>query len=112
MIELSNVSPKVYFAHYGDKSESKLPDNVRELPGINHVNQKGEFVFENGFKATIDVFIPCTGYSYDFPFLTQECEIKVKENGRIVAPLYKHLIHINILRWFFLGYSGKLHRCQ
>ena len=93
MVELSKYCSQVYYAYKGDKLQTTLPTNVFELPLIDRVNESGEFVFENGFKTLVDVFMPCTGYSYDFPFLTEECELHVVEGGRVVTPLYKHLIH-------------------
>ena len=93
LVELSEYCSLVYLAHKGDKVTSRLPTNVVELPLIDRVNESGEFVFENGFKTLVDVFMPCTGYLYDFPFLTAECELHLKDGGRIVTPLYKHFIH-------------------
>lgn len=93
MVELSKYSSVVYFAHQGQKFQSELPTNVMELPDINHVSNRGEFVFENGLIASVDVFLPCTGYVYDFSFLSKECEVHVKEDGKGVTSLYKHMIH-------------------
>lgn len=108
MVELSKYCSQIYYAHKGDKLQTTLPTNVLELPLIDHVRESGEFVFENGFKTFADVFMPCTGYTYDFPFLTKECKIHVVEDGRVVTPLYKHLIHI---KYPSLALPGLIWKC-
>lgn len=45
----------------------------------------------------IDVIMLCTGYRYSFPFLTEACGISVTLQGRVVTPLYRHLIPVS--RW-------------
>ena len=93
LVELSKHCSLIYLSHKGDKVPSRLPPNIVKLPLIDHANESGEFVFENGFKTLVDVFMPCTGYLYDFPFLTAQCELRLKDGGGVVTPLYKYFIH-------------------
>ena len=62
------------------KVTSVLPDNVKECPNISYVNEHGHFVFEDSSFVVVDAFIPCTGYSLNFPFLAKECNVDIKEN--------------------------------
>ncbi|OQV20574.1 putative Senecionine N-oxygenase [Hypsibius exemplaris] len=48
-------------------------------------------ILEDGSTADIDAVILCTGFAYDFPFLSKECRVEASR-GR-VTPLYRHLIN-------------------
>lgn len=47
--------------------------------------------FSDGSSEEVDVVIHCTGYTYNYPFLTKECGIIVDQ---YVSPLYLHLFNI------------------
>ena len=72
------------------------------MPPIDHVTETSA-VFTNGEREKVDVILLCTGYQYDFPFLDPACGVTLKDNGRRVTPLYKHLIHTQYPSLFFIG---------
>lgn len=49
-----------------------------------------------------DVLLMATGYAYDFFFLDPECGVKV-DQGKVVSPLYEHVIHIERPTLAFIG---------
>jgi len=100
-VELSRHCKNVYLSHRKDFFSSKLPDNLIQKPDISHVNEEGHFVFEDGSEAKVDVFIPCTGYHYDFPFLSENCRMNIEEG--VVHGLYKHVFDIKRPSLAFVG---------
>ncbi|WP_150466267.1 NAD(P)-binding domain-containing protein [Francisella sp. SYW-9] len=68
----------------------------------------------NQNRVEIDEIIFCTGYKYDFPFLSQDI-VSTKDN--IVEPLYNQLLHEKYLNLAFIGLPWKtlpfvLSECQ
>jgi hypothetical protein len=61
----------------------------------------GTVLFQDGQKRPADVIIFCTGYNFSFPFLTDDCEITVKDNR--ITHLYKHLFNIKYPSMSFIG---------
>lgn len=45
--------------------------------------------------------IYCTGYRYNFPFLDSDI-IQVKNDGKVVTPLFEHVAHRDFLDSFFI----------
>ena len=107
MVELSNYCSKIFYSHRKTKSNAKFPENILELPAIKHISDIGDVVFENSFTSSVDVIMFCTGYCFSFPFLSEECEVFVKENGRIVTPVYKHLFHTKYPSLVMVGLPWK-----
>ncbi|XP_066377051.1 flavin-containing monooxygenase FMO GS-OX-like 2 isoform X1 [Miscanthus floridulus] len=56
---------------------------------IDHAQEDGTVVFQDGSSIKADVIMHCTGYLYDFPFLGDDSTITVDDNR--VDPLYKHI---------------------
>lgn len=81
---------QVYLSHNNPPLVTPLPSNVEQVPGIQSLGVKS-VTFQNGREEDVDVVLCCTGYRYDFPFFTKECEVHVDDER--VTPLYKHLIH-------------------
>lgn len=78
--------------HWPEPITTRFPANVRQAPDVARVTERGvEFV--DGTAAPCDVLFYCTGYLYSFPFLSEECEVRVVDNH--VQPLYKHLVHVD-----------------
>lgn len=77
----------------------KFP-NVLETVSCRDFTQNS-VIFEDGTEERIDAIILCTGFKYDFPFLTPECRTLV-ERGR-VSPLYRHLVHCELHSLVFVG---------
>ena len=90
-IELGNHASRVYLSHNNERLNTPLPSNMVQVMGVERI--EGERIFlRDGTSVTADVFIFCTGYRYSFPFLHENCGIRVDAN--YVTPLYKHLINI------------------
>ncbi|XP_047083429.1 flavin-containing monooxygenase FMO GS-OX-like 2 isoform X2 [Lolium rigidum] len=59
---------------------------------IDHAEEDGTVVFQDGSQVKADTILHCTGYKYKFPFLDESDDaigIFVDENR--VGPLYKHV---------------------
>ena len=57
-------------------------------------------VFTDGQEVEIDSFVYCTGFVYDFPFLTPDI---VDVTNQRVTPLYKHMFHTFYNNLIFIG---------
>jgi len=82
--------------HIADRSApastcNKQPgyDNLWLHSMIDHAQEDGTVVFQDGSSIKADVIMHCTGYLYDFPFLGDDSTITVDDNR--VDPLYKHI---------------------
>ena len=105
-------------------------DNQKELHNLQNSKKGIKFISciqkykktEHGYLAVtanqnsieIDEVIFCTGYKYDFPFLSQDI---VSTKGNIVEPLYNQLLHEKYLNLAFVGLPWKtlpfvLSECQ
>ncbi|XP_071453994.1 uncharacterized protein [Hetaerina americana] len=88
-----------------DRSQRKIlkgfPQNVSLAPAVMHAVDNG-FMLKGGIHCPADTLVYCTGYLYDFPFLSQQCKIEVV-NGDLVRPLYKHLVNIEHPTMCFIG---------
>lgn len=73
---------------------------MEQKQGISSLTATG-FVAEDGTHTEIDALMMCTGYKYDFPFLSPTCSVSTKDER--VMPLYKHLIHIEWPKLSFIG---------
>ncbi|XP_069693152.1 uncharacterized protein [Periplaneta americana] len=100
-MEVSTVAVEIYLSHnLPDPLTCNLPPNVKQVPGIKSASSEG-FTFMDDSKVEADALIYCTGYKFNFPFLTPECEVRI--DGRRVMPLYKHLIHTEMPTMCFVG---------
>ena len=90
----------MYLCHRKKRLVTPLPPNVEQKLSIKSLTEKG-FVAEDDTFCEIDVLILCTGYKYNFPFLSVDCAVSTTEER--VTPLYKHIIHID---WPSLAFIG------
>lgn len=90
----------MYLCHRNYKLETVLPKNVSQKPGIKYLTAN-QVVLENDEVVEVDVLLLCTGYRYDFPFLTEECKLHIEDER--LTPLYKHLIHTDHPSLSFIG---------
>ena len=88
MLDVSREARSVYLCNRGAPVLGDLPSNIEQLPSIDVVETDGTVCFTNNEKRHVDSVILCTGYHYTFPFLTEECGIRVED--RRIVPLYKH----------------------
>ncbi|KAL6446644.1 hypothetical protein ACFW04_001255 [Cataglyphis niger] len=91
-IELSDYAACVYLSHNHDRLTSPLPLTMIQVAGVQSI-QETTFRLRDGTTVNdINILIFCTGYKYSFPFLNENCDIRIDNN--YVTPLYKHLINI------------------
>lgn len=89
--QLEPSAKQVFLSHNMSKEPGIMfPDRVKLKPKVKSLFDK-TVTFLDDSTEEVDVIIYCTGYTYNFPFLTEECGLIVDQN---VSPLYKHLINI------------------
>ncbi|XP_046405917.1 flavin-containing monooxygenase FMO GS-OX5-like [Ischnura elegans] len=100
-LEISRQAKNVILSHHlTDPIATKFPDNVQQKPDIASMSKKG-VTFKDGTRAEVDTIFYCTGYKYNFPFLSEACRVTAEDNH--VRPLYKHLIHTEFPTLCFVG---------
>ena len=82
-VEIAAVAKHVTLSHKTPPLPTNLPSNVNEKLPIKEIDTYHLVVFEDDSICEADIIVFCTGYLYDFPFLTPECEIKVKNKKSI-----------------------------
>ncbi|XP_057805544.1 flavin-containing monooxygenase FMO GS-OX5-like [Salvia miltiorrhiza] len=90
-LEIAAVAKQVHLSSRSSEvrvSKMDYGDNMWQHSKIDHANENGEVVFEDGDVVHADIILHCTGFLYSFPFLKTE-GISVEE-GR-VGYLYKHI---------------------
>ena len=100
-IELSQFAAQVYLSHNNPLLTTRLPTNVTQVKGVESCIGPGLFLLTDGSKLQCTAVILATGYNYTFPFLSEDCKIRV-ENKRVQA-LYKHLLSIEYPTLCFIG---------
>lgn len=91
-VALSGAASVVLSHHWPEPITTRFPDNVRQAGDVVKVSERS-VQFADGSTGPADVLFYCTGYLYSFPFLSEECRVRVEDNH--VQPLYKHLVHID-----------------
>lgn len=99
--DLASHAKHVLLSQHTERINSILPPNLFQLPDVLSIADSGEIEFTNGERHRVDSILLCTGYEYDFPFLSSECGVKVQDHR--VSPLYKHLVHIRHPSMAFIG---------
>lgn len=104
-LDLSNRANYVGLSHHSTTLAPDLfPKNVFQVPDLECITENGFVHFINGTSDSFDAIILCTGYKYNFPFLTEECGIKTTNNH--VTSLYKHVLNIEHPTMFFIGLTN------
>lgn len=92
-IEIARVASKVFWcgnAFARSQAGSLLPTGgAIAYPSPTHFDAAGRLCFEGDHSLDIDDFMFCTGYRYDFPFLSDDI-VRVDDNW--VHPLYLDLL--------------------
>lgn len=103
--DLSNTAKYIGISHHSTYITSDtFPVNVAQLPDVSFITGDGNVHFINETTKAFDAIIFCTGYKYNFPFLTDECGIKTTNNH--VTSLYKHVVNIEHPTMFFIGLTN------
>ena len=79
---------------------SEFPANVRAVAPVSLAKERS-VVLVTGEELDIDDVIECTGYAYDFPFLSEACQPGVKDGH--LSRLYKALVHVDYPTLLFIG---------
>ncbi|XP_046402271.1 flavin-containing monooxygenase FMO GS-OX-like 4 [Ischnura elegans] len=100
-LEVARVAKSVTICHRPTPwLPSGFPPDIKLSGNIVSAREEG-LELDDGTFYECDALIYCTGYCYSFPFLTQECGIKVENN--CVVPLYKQLINAEHPSMCFVG---------
>lgn len=92
---------RIYLSNHSDPpANTKFMKNVIQKPDVERFTENGA-IFKDGSEENFTDVLLCTGYNYSFPFLSMDCGITIEEN--YIAPLYKHIININIPNMAFIG---------
>ena len=102
-LEVASVAEQVYLSQRrrGLATNPSIPKNLVVICGTSQILKDGSVQLDNGDILNVDSIIVCTGYEYDFPFLSAECGVTVNENR--VQPLYKHIFNIDHPSMAFIG---------
>ncbi|CAO1415183.1 unnamed protein product [Diamesa tonsa] len=99
--EISKTAERVTLSHHlPEPPKTIFSDNVDQKPDVVQLTEDG-VIFNNGEKVEYSVIFYCTGYKYNFPFLSIDCNIICDDN--YVRPLYKHCLSINRPTMGFIG---------
>ena len=93
-------SSQVVISHEKNPIESQLPANVTQERGVKAMT-RDSVIYKDGTEEKADVLMLCTGYRYSFPYLSDECAVKIKDER--ITPLYKHIIHTKYPTMSFIG---------
>lgn len=107
--------PKPFYQHLGVLLQifvcRRMKSSVfRGFANVAEVADIGKFgpnyvIFKEGYTHPIDAVIFCTGFLFDFPFLTEDCGIRVTR-GR-VFPVYRHIMHCVHPSLAFIGLANR-----
>ena len=81
------------------------PENWREVPALEHVDEKTAY-FADGTSKAVDTIILCTGYKHYFPFLPDDLRLKTA-NRLAVSELYKGVVYHPNPKLFYLGMQNQ-----
>ncbi|KAI5734386.1 hypothetical protein M8J77_005842 [Diaphorina citri] len=101
-MDIEKVAKNVFLSHHISVAfKHQIGDSVVQKPDIKRLLQDS-VVFQDDTSHPFDSIIYCTGYLFEFPFLTPSCEISIEEH-RFLTPLYKHTINIVHTTMAFIG---------
>ena len=102
-MEIAEVAKSVILSSNNPPLSSPLPKNMTQELGINHCNGPDSFIMKDKKEIKdVDVLLLCTGYKYDYPFLSKSCDVSV-QHRMMIKPLFKHVININHPTMCFIG---------
>ena len=104
-LDLAPHARQVFLSHWKDPVAAPLPDIIQQKKEIVSFEEDG-VVFAGGERCRVDAVIFCTGYHYDFTFLSPECKTTV--SGRRITPLHKHCIHTEFPTLAFIGITQQV----
>ncbi|XP_055332971.1 uncharacterized protein LOC129584702 [Paramacrobiotus metropolitanus] len=102
--ELIPFAKRVFICRRIKSSVFKGIPNIEEVTDIGKIGAN-YITFSEGYTHPIHAIILCTGFLFDFPFLSKECEVTVTR-GR-VFPMYKHMMHCFHPSLAFMGLANR-----
>ncbi len=107
-VEIATTAEHVYYSQHrrGFSSEATIPNNFILIPGTSSIHKDGSVLLDNGNRLLVDSVVLCTGYKYDFPFLSEDCRVRVSSHR--VQPLYKHIFNIHNPSMAFIGLNLRI----
>ncbi|XP_045459986.1 flavin-containing monooxygenase FMO GS-OX-like 4 isoform X2 [Harmonia axyridis] len=101
---LSRVAKKVLLSMKSSPFFKASYGIVEKVPLKEIIGKKG--VFEDQSIELIDDIIMCTGYVYNYPFLSEKCQITVDDN--YVRGLYKEIVCVEYPTLIVMGIPGRI----
>lgn len=105
--EISSLARIVHVSDRGLSLGSLQYENLFHRPGLVRIApDSGEVEFTDGTTAQVDHIVWCTGFLYDFPFLSENTMMGLgltAANKRSVPGLYKQLFSIEDSSVAFIG---------
>ncbi|OWF43727.1 dimethylaniline monooxygenase [N-oxide-forming] 4-like [Mizuhopecten yessoensis] len=105
-VDISPYAQQIFLSHEKERLKSVFTENVTEKPGIKRMTRT-TVVFLDDTEEEVDVLLFCTGYRYNFPFLSDDV-ININITDNRVMPLYKHVVNIKYQNLFFVGILEKV----
>lgn len=105
ILDLAPHARSIYLSHWKDRVVAPLPANITQAKEVVSFTQE-DAVFADGERCQPDAIIYCTGYNFDFSFLTPECKLKIEDKR--ITPLYKHILHTTYPSLAFIGITQKV----
>ena len=110
-LEVAKTAKEVLVSHSGSmkKRYGSIPPNMHDVSRVTSIKECGSVLLEDGSiipNEDIDAILPCTGYEYEFPFLSPECSIGITDHR--VHPLYKHIINTKFPSMAFIGLNYRI----
>ncbi|XP_069139282.1 uncharacterized protein [Argopecten irradians] len=100
-MDIQNHAKQIILSHKaGARLKTIIPKNAIERPVVKHISKNENVIFVDETEAEVDCIVFCTGYLYDFPFLSSDI---IQVQNQHVTPLYKHMVNINYTNLMFIG---------
>ncbi len=97
--EIASVADAVYWCGNAFTESFPMGEKVVGHPSPDAFNESGELIIGDT-RLSIDSFMYCTGYEYEFPFLGSGV-VSIDDNW--IAPLYRDIIPVNDPTIGFIG---------
>lgn len=101
-IELAQVNAQVILSHNTPTVSLPPPLGIRQASAVVGVLEDGSLQFQDGSVTRADILLFCTGYNFNFPFLSPS-ELGLDIQDLLMAPLYKYLLPPSFPSIFFIG---------
>ncbi|EDV25656.1 uncharacterized protein TRIADDRAFT_24469 [Trichoplax adhaerens] len=107
-IELIDTAKEIYLSCHKQPA-ANLPSKIVVKNTITKLHSNGFVQFEKDPQLVkADCVIFCTGYGYEFPFLTPSCNVTLENQQRRIRPLFMHIFHIDHPTLSFVGICAKI----